>query len=236
MPGDFVNSHRFNLAFLFFCMSVSPTFGGPLPCSASMFMVDAKEDAMANHLCAMATEIRGKLESCGLKQSRPLKIEMVAEIVHPLGKCMAYFDCEYDLVRVTDPSAWHLLLEEHQSYAKLPVEVTLRAVLTHEIAHALVIQTAGDRKVSMVDQEYIAAAMEIEFMDDVWRNLLLAATPMELPPKEGLIDIWIYGFAPRKFGVNAWQHFNLPENGCSLVQKIVEGDASFSKKVRPELR
>jgi len=184
----------------------------------------------------MAIEIRDQLQGCGLKQSRALTLEIVDEASHPLASCLAYFDCDYDLVRITDPSTWSLLLEDDYSYASLPTEVTLRAVLTHEITHALVTQTAGDRRVPMVDHEYIAASMELEFMEEGWRDVLLAVTPLELPPKEGLINIWIYGFAPRKFGVNAWQHFSLPENGCSLVQRIVNGDASFFKSVRPELQ
>jgi hypothetical protein len=201
-----------------------------------MLAVDAMDDAMTRQLCTMAIEIRDQLQGCGLKQSRALTLEIVDEISHPLASCLAYFDCDYDLLRITDPSTWSLLLEEDYSYASLPTAVTLRAVLTHEITHALVTQTAGDRRVPMVDHEYIAASMELDFMEEGWRDVLLAVTPVGLPPKEGLIDIWFYGFAPRKFGVNAWQHFSLPENGCSLVQRIVNGDASFSKSVRPELR
>jgi hypothetical protein len=215
---------------------MSAAFGEPLPCPDPMFTVDTNDDAMTRQLCTMATEIRGQLEGCGLKQSRALKIEIADEVSHPLASCLAYFDCQNDLVLISDPSTWTLLLEDDQPYASLPAKVALRALLTHEISHALITQIAGERKVPMVDQEYIAASMEIEFMEDAWRDVLLAMTPLELPPKEGLIDIWIYGFVPRKFGVNAWQHFSLPENGCSLIQKIAEGDASFSKSVRPELR
>ncbi|WP_413720454.1 DUF6639 family protein [Silicimonas sp. MF1-12-2] len=201
-----------------------------------MFAVDANDDTMTLQLCEMATEIRDKLEVCGLKQSRVLTIEIADGASHPLANCLAYFYCEFDLVRVTNPSTWDALLEEDQAYAGLPANVTLKALLTHEITHALVAQTAGDREVALVDQEYIAASMELEFMEEAWRDVLLGASTVTLPPKVGLIDIWIYAFSPRKFAVNAWQHFNLPENGCAPVQQIVVGDVSFSKAVRPELR
>lgn len=217
-------------------MSLTPAFCGPMPCPDPMFAVDANDDRMALQLCKMATEIRDELGVCGLKQSRELTIEISDELSHPLANCLAYFDCEYDVIRIADPSTWDALMEEDEAYASLPAEVTFEALLTHEITHALVTQTAGDREVPVVDQEYVAASMELELMEKTSRDVLLAAAPVELPPKIGLIDIWIYAFSPRKFAANAWQHFNLPENGCSLVQQIVGGDVSFSKEVRPELR
>ena len=208
----------------------------PIPCVDQSFYVEADDPEMTQALCEVATDIRRELATCGLAQSRPLTIEMVDEVSHPMGDCLAYFDCDYDLVRITDPDSYIDLLGDDASYSALPAMVVVRALLTHEITHALVTQTAADRTVPMVDQEYVAAAMELEFMDEKWRNALINANPVSLPPKEGLIDIWIYGFQPRKFAVNAWQHFDLPENGCSLVQKIVGGQKSFYKGVRPELQ
>lgn len=236
IPGDSINSSRCAVLATLVWISLSPAFCGPLLCPDPMFVVDANDDTTPLQLCEMATEIRDKLEVCGLRQSRVLTIEIADEVSHPLASCLAYFDCEFDLVRVTNPLNWDVLLEEDQACASLPASVTLKALLTHEITHALVAQTAGDREVAMVDQEYIAASMELEFMEAKWRDVLLAAAPVTLPPKDGLIDLWIYAFSPRKFGVNAWQHFSLPENGCSLIQRIVDGDFSFSKAVRPGLR
>ena len=235
--GNLLMAKCLVLAAILSVIAESPLFGGSLPCKDPMFTVDENEDALAQKLCTMASEIRSQLEGCGLEQHRALTIEIVNEISHPLANCLAYFDCEYDLVRIADPSTWDQhLLEKDKAYASLPMEVTLRALLTHEITHALATQVAGERQVPMVDQEYMAAAMELEFMENEWRDVLLKVSPVSLPPKEGLIDIWIYGFAPRKFAVNAWQHFRLPENGCELVHRLIEGDASFAKIVRPELR
>lgn len=230
------NSYRQLLTATFFGLPGFPVFSEPSPCSDPLFIVETADMGMVQQLCAMAVEIRGNLESCGLKQSRALTIEITGDVSHPLGNCLAYFDCEYDLVHISDPSNWDMLKDQDKAYASLPKDVTLRALLTHELTHALLTQVAGEKEVSIVDHEYVAAAMELELMEETWRDVLLDMAAVELPPKEGLIDIWIYGFAPRKFAVNAWQHFRLPENGCSLVKKIAEGDVSFDKSVRPELR
>lgn len=230
------SSYRQLLAVAFCSLLAFPVFTEPSRCSDPLFNIDTADKGMARQLCTMATEIRGHLESCGLKQTRALTIEITGDVSHPLGNCLAYFDCEYDLVRISEPSTWDMLMEQDEAYASLPTDVTLKALLTHELAHAFLTQVAGEREVSMVDQEYVAAAMELELMEETWRDVLLDLAAVESPPKEGLIDIWIYGFVPRKFAVNAWLHFRLPENGCALVQKIAHGDVSFAKSVRPELR
>lgn len=214
----------------------APLRAEPRPCADAYFTVDAEDAALAARICTLAQDIRQDLGRCGLTQRRSLTIEIVDDVAHPMGICLAYFDCDYDLIRVTHPDLFSRHLEADAAYARLPGDVALRAVLTHELTHALVAQGAGTRQVDIVDQEYIAAAMELELMDPEWRNVFLQSAPVPLPPSEGLIDIWIYGFTPRKFAVNAWQHFRLPENGCPLVQRLVAGEASFAKPVRPELR
>ncbi len=216
--------------------AAATALANPTVCSEPSFSVQARDMQLTERLCAMASDIRDRLAECGLSQTRPLTIEIAEELSHPVDTCLAYFECEFDLVRITDPAAYGSLLDDDPSYAALPAEVTLRALLTHEIAHALVAQTAGDRPVSMVDQEYIAAAMELELMEERWREVMIAANPVSVSPTEGLIDIWIYGFSPRQFAVNAWRHFSLPPNRCSLVRRIVDGRESFHKEIRPELQ
>lgn len=213
-----------------------PAIGEPRHCDDPRLMVDTADGALGNALCAMVPGILDDLAACGLAQSQPLTVEVDRSVSHPMGTCLAYFDCDYDVIHVTHPDMFGGLLAAEAPYAALPTEVLLRALLTHELSHALLTQTAAPREVAMVDQEYVAAALELELMTPEWRDVLLAASPVSLPPKEGLIDTLIYGLSPRKFAVNVWQHFSLPENGCSLVQRIAAGEVSFSKDKRPELR
>jgi hypothetical protein len=166
---------------------------------------------------------------CGLVQTRPVAVEVVADISHPIGECLSYFDCALDVIRITEPGTFRAVLQADDPYSRLPVDVLLASLLAHELAHALTAQTAGARQIDIVDQEYIAAALEIEQMDEAWREVLVRAAPVSLPPKPGLIDIWIYGMSPRKFATNAWQHFRLEGNGCGLVAQILAGDFSFAR-------
>lgn len=199
-----------------------------MPCDGGMVAVQAPNTDLQGHLCEAAPRIVTQLGHCGLIQTRPLRIDVVDELSHEIGNCLAWFDCDQDTIKVTDPSRYGDVIEKGSPYAGLPADVLLESALTHELAHALISQTAAHREVSLIDHEYIAAALELELMDPDWRNVLLSSAPVSLPPKTGLIDIWIYGLAPRKFATNAWQHFSLPENGCALVRRIVEGEATLS--------
>lgn len=197
-------------------------------CPAPGLRVGAKDAALSAGLCAMAATIRDELEDCGLAQHRPLSIEVEDRPAHPMGGLLAYFDSRYDLIGLTDPAIYATLFAPDHPYARLPAHVTVRALLTHEMAHALAAQSAGARQLNVVDQEYIAAAMQLEQMAPAWRKVFEAATRADFPPEEKLIRIGIYGFAPRKFELNAWRHFRMPGHGCALIRRLVAGEASFS--------
>lgn len=206
--------------------------GGPKTCENKAFSVSASAPGLAEQICGILSEISGDLALCGLAPKETVNIEVVKSLSHPALNCLAHFDCEFDVIRVTDPALYDQFLETGNSYALLPPDALLKALVTHEVTHALVAQSAGNREIAIVDQEYIAAAMELELLDPPMRDILLAAAPVPLPPKTGLIDIWIYGLEPRKFATNAWQHFRLPENGCALVRKILGGEFTFAGKTR----
>ncbi len=214
--------------FLVVALGIPVQAGGDssISCGAS-FVVYAPSAELELEICAVLTEAAEMMFACGLQQTRPVSVEVVPGISHPIGECLSYFDCEFDAIRVTDPKFFAKYLSAGAPYALLPPAVLLRALLTHELAHALTEQSAGYRRIDIVDQEYIAAALELEFLAKEWRQVLLEASPVSLPPKLGLIDKWIYGLAPRKFATNAWQHFRQDGNGCNLVMRIVEGQFSF---------
>lgn len=220
---------QFRLAVALLVGLSGQAIGGALSCGDGAFAIDAPSEALGSEICDDLLDAREMMLGCGLVQDRPIAVEVMHGISHPIGTCLSYFDCSFDVIRITEPGAFGDALPPDDPYALLPAEVLLASLLAHELAHALVAQTAGDREIDIVDQEYIAAALELEHMDAAWREVLIGAAPVSLPPKPGLIDIWIYGMAPRKFATNAWQHFRLEGNGCALVAEIVAGRFSFAR-------
>lgn len=202
----------------------------PMRCEDPGYAVTSADPDLSRRVCREAADIGGRLAACGLVSSETVVIEITDVPGHLPINCLAYYDCEHDVVRVTDPALFPDLLAPDNPYAQLSPEAVLRALLTHEVSHVLVARAAAPRSVSIIDQEYVAAAMELDLLDPGARAALLEASPTPDPPSAGLIDIWIYGLEPRKFAANAWQHFALPENGCDLVRRIVDGKFSFAGK------
>ena len=197
-------------------------------CDDGRIRVDGSAPDAAAEICAVMADLRDALAPCGLLQVRPLTVEVIAQVEHPLGACFAAFDCRDEVISVLDPALYAAAIPGAEPYARLPARVTMRALLAHELAHALATQSAP-RPVAAVDQEYIAAAMELDTMEPGWRAVYLDAIGAEEPPGAGLVDIWIYALAPRAFAANAWRHFALPGNGCDLVGLILAGEASFAR-------
>lgn len=229
-------AHKALAILAFLALSAPPAeAAGPDPhaCDDGSFQILAPSAELADAICTILLETRAGLAPCGLVQTLPIDVEVLDHIPAPPGPCLAHFDCDARVIRVLDPARFAGTLDPDEPYALLPEGVLLKALLTHELAHALAAQSAGPAGIETVDQEYIAAAMELQHMDPAWREVLLRAAPVSLPPRTGLIDLLIYGLAPRKFATNAWQHFSLAENGCGLVRRILSGDVSFDRWDRP---
>ena len=201
--------------------------GEPVACGDGSFSVVAGAPATAALACRFAAEAKERIEACGLTQARPIRIELVAHFDHGFGACLAAYDCATEVIRVTDPAHVPASVGEEDAYARLPAEVVFKALLAHELAHALLEQSSPGADLAFVDHEYVAAVMELETMAPEWRAVYVAAAPVGLPPKAGLVSAMIYGFDPRKFAVNAWQFFRAEPDGCDRVRQIAAGSFSF---------
>lgn len=210
-----------------FAALASPSAAEPRVCQDASLSVEAEVPGTAELACRLAIETKSVMEACGLVQTRPVRIELVAEIDHGFGACLGSTDCAAGIVRVIAPGHLAETVELEPPYALLPTEVLFRALIAHELAHALLAQSSDGVALAFADQEYVAAVMELETMAPDWREVYIAAAPVGLPPKLGLISPMIYGFAPRKFAVNAWQFFRAEPDGCKRIQEIAAGTFSF---------
>lgn len=199
---------------------------GGVACYGGGITVEASTEDEERLLCDIAGEAVTAMASCFLPQVRPIYIEATDRIDHPFATCLAAFDCDFDRIRIVMRDSYAGLVEPGDPYADFPVDVLVRTLLLHEIAHALIEQNSEGREVPPVDHEYIAAAMELAHMDPAWRDLILAEANLDAPA-ESRVNIWIYRLAPRRFAANAWLHFQQPQNGCALVGRLVSGAASF---------
>ncbi|RYH08816.1 DUF6639 family protein [Tropicimonas sp. IMCC6043] len=197
----------------------------PVPCDDPGFWVDASEGATQSMICAAALDARRALDRCGLSQTEPITIEVVYSPIHNIGECLASFDCELGRIQIIDRDLLrdHLLADD--AYAALPDDVVFCSLLTHELAHALIEQKLGGRKIAPVDHEYIANALELAALAPEHRKTLLDAAGIEPPISAEVIDIFIYGLAPRRFAAASYLYFEA--HGCETVTGILDGSTSF---------
>jgi hypothetical protein len=197
-------------------------------CADGLLSVVAATPELATDACAAALGARARITACGLDQRRPIRIELIGRLEHPAADCLASYSCSEEVIRVTDPAAIPGVLEPDSPYARLPPEVVFQALVAHELAHALLAQSAAGREIAFVDHEYVAAALELDILDPGWRTVLIEASPTGSPPTLGLISPMIYALAPRTFAANAWSFFDAEPDGCARVRAIARGEFTFA--------
>ena len=205
--------------------TASSVLAGPVPCDDPGFRVDTANAATYDMICDAAMVARDALAICGLTQIEPIDIETLDTPVHNIGQCLAAYNCKTNRIQIIDPLVLDENLPTDDPYATLPGEVVFQSLLTHELAHALVAQNTGDRKIAMVDHEYIANALELAALQPRHRETLLAAAGIEPPISAGAIDIFIYGLAPRRFAAASYLYFEA--HGCKTITGILDGTATF---------
>lgn len=212
-------------------LSALPSSAVTRICQDALITVDANDDQQAETVCAAVASAKTLLGSCGLTQRTPIHVAVVERASHPsFGECMATFDVRSDCLQITEPGRLVGLLGDGDARSQLPKDVVFSAIIVHEMAHALVHHSSSERVVSPADQEFIANAFEMASIDPEWRDRLLAADPVNPSGDVGLVNAGIYVLAPRVFANNAWRLFQRDGNGCALVQKIILGTYSFSRR------
>lgn len=200
-------------------------------CADPALLVDSEGEDMAGRVCAAAIAAKALLSECGLVQTAPIVTRVVDSAEHPtFGACAALFDLESGCIEVTGPDRLPALLPEGDARAELPPEVLFAAAITHEFAHVLVQQTAGEVNIGAAEQEFVANAFEMASLEPQWREMILSADPVDPHGAISLVHLSIYALAPRVFANNAWMLFDRPEFGCALVQKIVAGEYRFPRR------
>jgi hypothetical protein len=112
----------------------------------------------------------------------------------------------------------------HRSWFGLPADRRLyRAVVAHEVAHAIASCHAGDARLSFAAQEYIAYVAMIATMPEDHRRKLLA-----LHPGSGFDDVRQineihYAFNPGRFAVESYRHWTHQPDPTAYLRRVLDG-------------
>ena len=113
---------------------------GTEPCSGSPVVVTAARSDQRALVCSAANDALQLLGRCEISVRRPLHVEIMSEVRHPLGgSIFGLFDIKQDKVLVTQEANIPVLVND-TPYAKLPQRDFYRSLIVHEVIHGVMHQ------------------------------------------------------------------------------------------------
>ena len=200
-----------------------------LKCNDLAATVVVKEPELGNRICSAAERAVEQLSDCGIHQTEPLMIEVVeGEIFLKGTSCLGIYHCGQALIQLVAPDTVEAALGDDHTFAEIPSSEFYDSIVVHEITHALVHQTRQGSLSSVVATEYLAYAMQIEFLSEETRTKFISNHPVTEPVTPDALNEVILAFSPAIFSIKAWKHFSQPENGCAFVRRLLNDEHEFT--------
>jgi hypothetical protein len=98
-----------------------------------------------------------------------------------------------------------------------------RALIAHEVAHAIASSHAGEARLNFVAQEYLAYVAMIATMPENHRRELLALHPGTGFDDPKQINEFVYGFSPGHFAVESYRHWRRQPDPAAFLRRVLDG-------------
>lgn len=194
-------------------------------CDGGGLAVTAPETALAERVCSVAVAARERMEVCDLRQSQPISIIIQKGVVVDAFECLGAFHCDTNEIELIHPQALAENVPASRTYAGLSPMAVFDSLVVHEMAHALLEQTLGEREVGVAAHEYVAYAMQLSSLSPEDRAIFTAQYSAQASGTSDGLNAIVMMFAPGAFATSAWMHFTEPGNGCAFVEDLIEGRA-----------
>ena len=111
-----------------------------------------------------------------------------------------------------------------ETWFNVPIEPAMyRSVVTHEVAHAISDYNFLVSDPTIQAKEYVAYVAMFVTMNENLRKRILHANPGSGFDSELKINTTIYLCDPMHFGVEAYRHYLIKENGDEFLLKALAG-------------
>ena len=141
--------------------------------------------------------------------------------------CLGLYHSENNQIDLLTPEAFHVSHGDSEFCEKIPEDVHFDSIIVHELTHALLDQVPGGKVSNLVDQEYIAYAMQLEIMPEPVRDRFISSIGLTAPVDAGRINELTILFSPSKFAASSWLHFSSSGNGCDFVGEIIKEEKTL---------
>lgn len=195
-----------------------------LDCRPYNIRVDSVDGGDAAASCLGARRAVSFLASQGFSIPGPIAIDLVEEMPDIVGPSAlgAYFKQERRILILR-----YSAFRARSTWFRIPIDREVyRAVVSHEVAHAVASSNFEIAQPSILAQEYIAYVTLFSTIAPSHRNLILGLYP-DAGSEGGaqIRDPVVYQVDPIRFGVNAYRHYRNPGNGRNFLREILSGAA-----------
>jgi hypothetical protein len=203
-------------------------------CDVPGFSVQAETGAEARQVCRVISAALPQLRSCHLSVQNPVHITVSEELADAPARCLGYYQCDQSEIHIRSAQGMERVFAPDSVFGQVGLDAFFESIVVHEVAHALFQQNACVTAACIDNHEYVAHAMQMAWLPDDQRALILDAYPTETPVDPMRLNSFIAAMAPERYAALVWQHFNQPENGCDFVQGLLSGDVSLQLQLFPD--
>ena len=197
-------------------------------CGAGSVEVEADDDDAVALVCDAVQEVLMLLQTCGVFQRRPLRVDIVQQIqqdneLHYLG----FYDHRAERVVVLEFDRCIAKIGSGSRFGVPMTRALYRSLLIHEIAHAIVDQNQSASRLDRAAHEYTAYAIQFSIMDEALRKQIQTSFPYVAPIEDSELSELYLDLSPPDFAIKAYLHFGMPVNGCDYLRGLLRGERTL---------
>lgn len=114
--------------------------------------------------------------------------------------------------------------QRRREWLGVPVQPALyRAVVAHEVAHAMAACRPSERPLPTAGHEYFAYVVMFASLPSALREQVLRRLPGCGFDDPAQINDMVYGFDPMRFGADAWRHWSRQRDGMDTLRRLLDG-------------
>lgn len=190
-------------------------------CAGIPVQVQGGEVAEIALACGGASDAIGFSARLGLRPPPSRRIELVPRLPDGLRS---------DAVGCYATASQRILVLRYAQFLQrrewlgVPVQPALyRAVVAHEVAHALAACRSSPRPLPTAGHEYFAYVVMFASLPGPLRDEVLRRLPGCGFTDTAQINDLVYGFDPMRFGADAWRHWSSQRDGVDYLRRLLDG-------------
>lgn len=181
-------------------------------------------------ICEAAGRAAGRLAACGITASRQTTIKVLSDpgSAAALGGYGSFHAGTGTMTILSFSGSAERLRVDRQRAGIDPADY-YPSVIVHEVSHSLLHAAAAANPLSVVAQEYLGYALQLESMPARAREALLAPIRdrsrfQSSPPDEILLLMSVTTFAAASY-----LHFAAQKDRCVIVRKVLDKELTFER-------